>query len=69
MSDETHKDPTFDLGQLVKRTGGDYEFVGMVVARFTKISGAVRYVVENNDRILHIFSARNLVAIESIDDA
>lgn len=48
-------------GQFIKK-GGDYKFAGEVRAVFTKKSGVVRYVVENDDGILHIFSAANAQA-------
>jgi hypothetical protein len=44
----------------VVKSGGDYSFYGDVVAVFTKRSGAVRCVVENDAGILHIFSPVNL---------
>jgi hypothetical protein len=47
-------------GNGVKKTGGDYEFYGNVVAVFTKNSGVIRYVVENEAGILHIFSEGDL---------
>lgn len=52
----------FKVGQLVSKKGGDYRFDGYVVAAFTKISGEVRYVVEDDRGILHIYSDKNLVA-------
>jgi hypothetical protein len=61
---------TFAVGQQVEKVGGDYTFSGHVVAVFNKLSGEqVRYVVENGDGILHIFSARNLTAVKDDDDA
>lgn len=50
----------FRRGQQVVKDGGDYTFRGVVVAVFTKQSGKVRYVVENADGILHIFSEAQL---------
>jgi len=49
-----------ELGRRIKKIGGDYRFEGEIVAVFNKRNGAVRYVVENDDGILHIFSAANL---------
>lgn len=49
-----------DVGHKVEKTGGDYTFVGIVVARFEKLSGMIRYVVEDDRGILHIYSAKNL---------
>jgi len=53
----------FQIYDRVIKDGGDYTFRGQVVAIFQKRSGAVRYVVENDDGILHIFSAANLTLI------
>ncbi len=50
----------FHRGQEVVKSGGDYTFRGVVVAAFEKLSGKVRYVVENRDGILHIFSESQL---------
>lgn len=47
-------------GDNVRKVGGDYAFEGVVVARFCKVSGKVRFVVEDDRGILHIFSGRNL---------
>ena len=44
----------------VVKTGGDYSFEGVVVARFHKLSGKERVVVENSDGILHIFNPTQL---------
>lgn len=44
----------FKLGEQVQKTGGDYAFSGAIVAIFTKIGGAQRYVVENSDGLLLI---------------
>lgn len=41
-----------------------YRFIGPVVAAFTKTTGEVRYVVENSDGMLHIFSGAQLAPIE-----
>jgi hypothetical protein len=51
------------VGAHVIKTGGDYTFDGIVVARFAKLSGKIRYVVENKEGILHIFGATNLVEV------
>lgn len=45
------------IGERVEKTGGDYRFVGEVVAAFRKRNGkSIRFVVENDDGVLHIFS-------------
>lgn len=54
----------FHVGNKVEKVGGDYTFVGTVVAVFSKLSGAVRYVVEDDRGILHIYSHKNLRARE-----
>jgi len=50
----------FGVGDPVFKVGGDYTFVGTVVAAFQKLSGAERYVVENEQGILHVYSEKNL---------
>lgn len=49
-----------EIGKRVSKTGGDYSFDGEIRAVFRKKSGVVRYVVENDQGILHIFSAANI---------
>ena len=53
------------LGDRVTKITGDYRFTGVVVAVFAKLSGATRYVVENEDGVLHIFSEKNLKLLEA----
>lgn len=48
------------FGARVRNTGSDYHFEGVIVAIFQKRNGLLRCVVENDDGILHIFSAKNL---------
>lgn len=50
----------FVVGDLVEKIGGDYTFIGYVVSRFNKISGQVRYVVEDDRGVLHVYSFKNL---------
>lgn len=50
----------FSIGDIVTKTGGDYTYTGTVVACFTKKSGAVRLVVENQDGMLFIFNEQSL---------
>lgn len=54
------KEQIFEVGTKVSKTSGDYTFHGEVVAAFKKRSGQIRYVVENEDGILHIFSGKQL---------
>lgn len=60
-------EPEFHIGDWVIKQGGDYSFEGLVVASFTKIGGARRYVVENGQGILHIFSGKNLQLMTVLD--
>lgn len=53
---------TLRIGQPVRKVGGDYKFDGVVVSVFWKLGGAVRFVVEDDRGILHIFSEKNLEA-------
>jgi len=47
----------YAVGDLVEKVGGDYTFIGVVVAAFKKLSGAERYVVEDDRGVLHVYSA------------
>lgn len=53
----------YGVGDMVEKIGGDYTFEGMVVAVFQKKSGLVRYVVEDDRGVLHIYSSKNLQAL------
>jgi hypothetical protein len=55
--------PKFWSGDKVRKVGGDYRFEGIIVAAFTKLSGARRCVVEDDRGILHIFSEAQIEAI------
>ncbi len=50
----------FDLHDHVFKVGGDYQFSGYIVAKFVKLSGQIRYVVEDDRGVLHIYSFKNL---------
>ena len=53
----------FTVGDHVTKTSGDYRFDGVVVAAFVKLDGrSWRYVVENRDGVLHIFTGKQLAA-------
>jgi hypothetical protein len=52
------------IGTKVSKVGGDYRFDGTVVAAFTKLSGAVRYAVEDDRGVLHIYSRKNFTIVE-----
>lgn len=51
------------VGQRVERIGSDYVFIGTVVSVFKKISGAVRYVVEDDRGVLFIWNRTNMEKI------
>lgn len=48
------------LGDKVEKIGGDYTFAGVIVADFIKLSGARRFVVEDDRGVLHVYSEKNL---------
>jgi hypothetical protein len=60
MRDVTRDPFAFNEGDKVVKLSGDYTFRGVVVSRFHKRSGAPRYIVENDDGVVHIFSANQL---------
>jgi hypothetical protein len=51
---------TYNVGDVVSKTGGDYRFDGTVVSVFQKLSGVIRLVVEDDRGILHVYSEKNL---------
>lgn len=54
------------IGTRVVRAGEDSRFEGVIVARFFKRNKrTVRYVVENDDGVLHIASANQLAPTSS----
>lgn len=56
-----HPLPRFRVGDHVEKVGGDYSFRGRVVCLFVKLDQkSMRYVVENSDGVLHIYSDKNL---------
>jgi len=48
-------------GDKVSKVGGDYRFEGVIVAKFAKLSGVVRFVVEDDRGVLHVYSEKNLI--------
>lgn len=50
----------FKEGDIVRKTSGDYIFEGIILCAFRKRSGSPRYVVENEDGIIHIFNHSQL---------
>jgi len=54
---------TFIRGDAVRKTGGDYRFEGVVVGIIVKLSGAIRYVVEDERGLLFIFNETQLLPL------
>ena len=54
----------FVVGDKVEKVGGDYTFVGIIVASFKKLSGVKRYVVEDDRGVLHVYSAKILKFVD-----
>lgn len=54
----------YDVGNHVRKDSGDYTFEGRVVSRFTKRSGLIRYVVEDERGLLFIFNEYSLELVE-----
>jgi hypothetical protein len=52
----------FEIGDIVRKVKG-YRFVGTVVSSFVKRDGQRRYVVENDDGLLHIFNGSQLLYV------
>ena len=55
---------SLEVGIQVEKVGGDYTFVGEVRAIVVKKSGEMRFVVEDDRGILHIFHGRQLRIVE-----
>lgn len=53
-----------EVGDLVEKTGGDYYYKGIVISVFYKLSGVVRYVVENPDGLCFIFNETSLTKVK-----
>ena len=49
-----------NIGDKVEKISGDYTFVGIIVAKFSKLSGAIRFVVEDDRGVLHVYSEKIL---------
>ena len=58
--EEKVPEPMIPVGTRVAKVGGDYRFDGIVVASFTKLSGVIRYAVEDDRGVLHIYGPKNL---------
>jgi hypothetical protein len=50
----------FSVGDNVRKIGGDYTFEGVVVSVCRKLSGTIRYVVEDDRGVLHVYSDKTL---------
>lgn len=55
------------VGDLFKKTKGDYHFEGEIIAVFKKLSGAVRVVGEDSRGILFIFNPDQIEVIDYED--
>lgn len=53
-------DDGFNKNTKVRKVGGDYSFEGHIVAVFRKLSKQMRYVVEDDRGVLHVYSQKNL---------
>lgn len=63
----TQQEQIVSVGSKVSKVGGDYRFDGTIVAAFTKLSGAVRYAVEDDRGVLHIYSRKNFTVVDNCD--
>ncbi|MDE2031365.1 MAG: hypothetical protein KGI58_03870 [Patescibacteria group bacterium] len=54
----------FSEGESVIKNTGDYTFDGIVLSVFRNRSGSPRYVVENEQGIIHIFNHNQLKSKE-----
>jgi hypothetical protein len=61
--------PLFYFGDRVAKVGGDYRFDGEIRGVVTKLSGALRYVVEDDRGVLHVFSAKQLARRDAAGNA
>lgn len=57
----------FEIGEPVAKVGGDYRFDGWVVGHMWKRSGELRYAVEDDRGVLHIFNERQICRRQEID--
>lgn len=58
----------FMEGDRVSKVTGDYKFDGVVLAKFYKLSGLMRYVVEDDRGCVHIFNESQLDWPESLKE-
>lgn len=50
----------FEIGDMVEKAVGDYDFSGVIIGKSIKTSGQVRYDVEDEKGSIHIFSGKQL---------
>ncbi len=50
----------FDRGHKFKKTSGDYTFEGTVLCVIEKLSGAIRYAVEDDRGLILIMNERQI---------
>jgi hypothetical protein len=61
--------PAFIIGEQVKKApGGDYQYEGTIVGVIRKLSGAIRYVVEDSRGLLFIMNEKQLLRKEKDED-
>jgi thymidylate synthase len=51
---------TFEIGDKAEKAVGDYDFSGTIIGVSTKLSGQVRYDLEDEKGSIHIFSGKQL---------
>ena len=58
--------PQFNVGDQVKKApGGDYQYEGTIVGVIRKLSGAIRYVIEDSRGLLFIMNEKQLRPLDS----
>lgn len=50
----------FEVGDKAEKSVGDYDFSGTIIGKSTKLSGQVRYDLEDEKGSIHIFSGKQL---------
>ena len=54
--------PKFEIDQAVEKVSG-YKFIGYVIGVVQTLENKTRYVVQNDDGIIHIFRGSQLKSI------
>jgi hypothetical protein len=52
-----------EIGDRVEKIGTFYIFQGIIVSVFNNLSGEKKFVVEDDQGVLHIYSAKNLTKL------